>query len=116
MPAQSVGHSPHGGMIVRMRGATASWAAAPTVLRALASRVVRGKLELVPAVVCLRTSAQGRRSSAAMESIGPRAKPRKRGWTFITNHAQVLLAIAHRPQLRVAEIAEAAEITERYAY
>jgi DNA-binding transcriptional ArsR family regulator len=39
-----------------------------------------------------------------------------RGWTFITPHAQVLLAVAADPDLRVKEIAEAADITERYAY
>lgn len=39
-----------------------------------------------------------------------------RGWTFITRHAQVLLAVAADPDLRVKEIAEAADITERYAY
>jgi DNA-binding IclR family transcriptional regulator len=49
-------------------------------------------------------------------------KPRRfeqsppRGWTFITHHAQVLLAVAADPDLRVKEIAEAADITERYAY
>ena len=39
-----------------------------------------------------------------------------RGWTFITNHAQVLLAVAQQPDVRVREIAAAADITERYAY
>jgi sugar-specific transcriptional regulator TrmB len=39
-----------------------------------------------------------------------------RGWTFLTNHAQVLLAVAQRPDLRVREIAAAAGITERYVY
>jgi DNA-binding transcriptional ArsR family regulator len=39
-----------------------------------------------------------------------------REWTFITKHAQVLLAVAREPDLRVREIADAAEITERYAY
>ena len=39
-----------------------------------------------------------------------------RSWTFITHHAQVLLAVARRPDASVAEIAEAAEITERSAY
>ena len=39
-----------------------------------------------------------------------------RGWSFITHHAQVLLAVAADPDLRVKEIAEAADITERYAY
>jgi DNA-binding IclR family transcriptional regulator len=37
-------------------------------------------------------------------------------WTFITNHAQVLLAVAQRRDVRVREIAAAADITERYAY
>jgi sugar-specific transcriptional regulator TrmB len=39
-----------------------------------------------------------------------------RQWTFITNHAQVLLAVAQSPELRVRDIAAAAAITERYAY
>jgi DNA-binding transcriptional ArsR family regulator len=39
-----------------------------------------------------------------------------RGWTFITNHAQVLLAVAQKPDRRVREIAAATDITERYAY
>jgi DNA-binding IclR family transcriptional regulator len=39
-----------------------------------------------------------------------------RGWTFITSHAQVLLALAQRPDARVREIAETVGITERYAY
>jgi DNA-binding IclR family transcriptional regulator len=39
-----------------------------------------------------------------------------RGWTFITNHAQVLLAVAQKRDVRVREIAAATEITERHAY
>jgi DNA-binding transcriptional ArsR family regulator len=39
-----------------------------------------------------------------------------RRWTFITNHAQVLLAVAQAPNARVREIAAATDITERYAY
>src|SRR6266571_2421001 len=39
-----------------------------------------------------------------------------RSWTFITNHAQVLLVVARNPDLRVRQIAEATGITERYAY
>jgi len=39
-----------------------------------------------------------------------------RRWTFITNHAQVLLAVAQMPNVRVKEIAAAVDITERYAY
>ena len=39
-----------------------------------------------------------------------------RSWTFLTNHAQVLLAAAQNPAATVAELAAAAEITERSAY
>lgn len=39
-----------------------------------------------------------------------------RSWTFITNHAQILLAVARDPAATVAELAAAAKITERSAY
>jgi DNA-binding transcriptional ArsR family regulator len=39
-----------------------------------------------------------------------------RSWTFITNHAQVLLTVARHPEATVAEVARAAQITERSAY
>jgi DNA-binding transcriptional ArsR family regulator len=39
-----------------------------------------------------------------------------RSWTFITNHAQILLAVARDPAATVAQLAAAAEITERSAY
>lgn len=39
-----------------------------------------------------------------------------RSWTFITNHAQVLLAVARDPAATVAQLAAAAKITERSAY
>lgn len=39
-----------------------------------------------------------------------------RSWTFITNHAQILLAVARDPAATVVELAAAAEITERSAY
>ena len=39
-----------------------------------------------------------------------------RSWTFITNHAQILLAVARDPAATVAELAAAVEITERSAY
>jgi hypothetical protein len=56
--------------------------------------------------------------AVAEASPSPRQLPRppSRGWTFITNHAQVLLAVAQDSDLRVREIAEATGITERYAY
>jgi predicted transcriptional regulator len=56
--------------------------------------------------------------AVAEASPSPRQLPRppSRGWTFITNHAQVLLAVAQQPDVRVREIAAVADITERYAY
>lgn len=37
-------------------------------------------------------------------------------WSFLTNHAQVLICIAHDPGIRLREIGEAAGITERAAH
>jgi len=37
-------------------------------------------------------------------------------WTFLTNHARVLLCIAHDPGMRLRDIAAQLDITERTAY
>jgi hypothetical protein len=37
-------------------------------------------------------------------------------WSFLTNHAQVLLCIAEDPGIRLREIGDAVRITERAAY
>lgn len=37
-------------------------------------------------------------------------------WSFLTNHGQVLLCIAHDPGVRLREIGEAVGITERAAH
>jgi uncharacterized membrane protein len=37
-------------------------------------------------------------------------------WAFLTNHAQVLVCIAHDPGVRLREISEAVGITERAAH
>jgi IclR helix-turn-helix domain len=44
--------------------------------------------------------------------------PRDKGpaWSFLTNHAQVLLCIAQDPGMRLREIGEAVGITERAAH
>ena len=78
----------------------------------------------------------GRRGSsgeAARPSTGPRTKPRSTresggylrtvtprrsqhhepAWTFLTNHAHVLLAIAQDPDVRIRDLAERVGITER---
>lgn len=39
----------------------------------------------------------------------------RRNWTFLTNHAHVLLAIARTPDLRLRDIAVLVGITERTA-
>lgn len=36
-------------------------------------------------------------------------------WRFVTNHTQVLLTIAHNPDIRTRDIADAVGITERAA-
>jgi DNA-binding IclR family transcriptional regulator len=37
-------------------------------------------------------------------------------WSFLTNHARVLLCIAHDPGIRLRDIAVTLDITERTAY
>jgi hypothetical protein len=37
-------------------------------------------------------------------------------WTFLSNHGQALLCIAHDPDVRLREIAASLGITERSAY
>ncbi len=39
-----------------------------------------------------------------------------RGWTFLTNHAQVLVCIARDPGIRLRDIGERIGITERAAH
>ncbi|MGH9038312.1 MAG: helix-turn-helix transcriptional regulator [Acidimicrobiia bacterium] len=38
------------------------------------------------------------------------------GWSFLTNHARVLLCIAEDPGIRLRDIAATLGITERHAY
>src|SRR5579884_2256435 len=44
------------------------------------------------------------------------AEDARPGWTFLTNHALVLLCIAHDPGIRLREIGERVGITERAAH
>jgi DNA-binding MarR family transcriptional regulator len=37
----------------------------------------------------------------------------RRGWTFITNHAAVLILVAENPDIRVVKLAEKAGLTPR---
>jgi MarR family len=43
------------------------------------------------------------------QDVGP-------SWTFLTNHAQVLVCIAHDPGIRLRDIGEQVGITERAAH
>lgn len=45
----------------------------------------------------------------------PTAAPAARAWTFLTNHAHVLLAIAREPTARLRDVATSVGITERAA-
>lgn len=47
------------------------------------------------------------------KALSTPAVPLSRTWTFLTNHAIVLLAIARDPDVRLREIAQQADITER---
>jgi len=38
---------------------------------------------------------------------------RRKNWTFLTNHAQVLLCLADTPDIRLRDVAERVGITER---
>jgi predicted transcriptional regulator len=43
-------------------------------------------------------------------------RDKRPAWSFLTNHAQVLLCIAQDPGIRLREIGEAVGITERAAH
>ena len=44
------------------------------------------------------------------------SEERKLGWTFLTNHARVLLCIAHDSGIRLRDIGDDVGITERAAH
>jgi DNA-binding Lrp family transcriptional regulator len=44
------------------------------------------------------------------------ASPEAAGWDFLTNHAHVLMCVAHDPGIRLRDIAAAVGITERAAH
>ena len=45
-----------------------------------------------------------------------RPSPAGSDWDFLTNHAHVLMCVAHDPGIRLRDIAEAVGITERAAH
>lgn len=55
-----------------------------------------------------------RRKSAVKPPVPPASPPpAAAGWTFLTNHAHVLLCLAADPALRVRDVAARVGITER---
>lgn len=58
-----------------------------------------------------RTRTAGRLTERS-RGAGPKP-PQAPEWTFLTNHAHVLLCIAQNPQARMREVAERVGITER---
>ena len=54
--------------------------------------------------------------SGDLKRISGHAPPENGGWDFLTNHAHVLLCVAHDPGIRLRDIAAAVGITERSAH
>jgi hypothetical protein len=50
------------------------------------------------------------------ENTAPGSENTAPGWAFLTNHAQVLVCIAHDPGVRLRDIGERVDITERAAH
>lgn len=58
------------------------------------------------------------RKHAAVKSLAIKGQPRprqapERAWTFLTNHAHVLLCIAREPEVRMRDVALLVGISER---
>jgi hypothetical protein len=58
------------------------------------------------------TSTRATRTAGSDASPLPAASGESRSWTFLTNHAHVLLAISRNPELRQREIGDLVGITE----
>jgi hypothetical protein len=56
---------------------------------------------------------KGKSRNAILPSVPRDGSP---SWSFLTNHAQVLLCIAHDPEIRLRQIGDAVGITERAAH
>ena len=56
-----------------------------------------------------------KRDSEYTKKLSPMSSDASAHWTFLTNHAQVLLCIANDPDVRLRDVAEIVGITERTA-
>ncbi|NBP52650.1 MAG: ArsR family transcriptional regulator, partial [Actinobacteria bacterium] len=54
-----------------------------------------------------------KRTSPASRKSRPRADASRHGWTFLSNHAHVLLLIAKDPEILLRDVAGRVGITER---
>ena len=81
-----------------------------------ASRDVRSCLNLHADPECANTGQSLVDCEALIGANGMRSASEGNGrWTFLTNHAHVLLSIASDPEVRLRDIADAVGITERAA-
>lgn len=55
------------------------------------------------------------RHHGPVPALGDDTLPPPRRWTLLTNHARLLLLIASHPDLRLRDLADKAQITERAA-
>jgi Mn-dependent DtxR family transcriptional regulator len=61
----------------------------------------------------LATAPIGRKKTTARKTSARPTRAAEPEWTFLTNHAHVLLCIAREPDLRMRDVAELVGITER---
>jgi len=61
----------------------------------------------------LATAPMGRKKATARKTTARPTRAAESEWTFLTNHAHVLLCIAREPDLRMRDVAELVGITER---
>lgn len=57
----------------------------------------------------------GDRLTGTIPLVAPDPQPDSSGWTFLSNHAHVLLCIGRDPEIRIRDIAQLVGITERAA-
>jgi len=60
-----------------------------------------------------RVASTKSRASTAVKEAGPDPAAAPAPWTFLTNHAHVLIHIAEEPAVRMRDIADRVGITER---
>lgn len=60
-----------------------------------------------------RVASPKSRASTAVKEAGPDPAAAPAPWTFLTNHAHVLIHIAEEPAVRMRDIADRVGITER---